>query len=84
MVDISKPARASDEDIGRRRAPACLPVGSPAERLSEIAEILAAGLMRLWTRKSSQISPDGGESLLDCHGHQSGHADVQKSHGGSD
>ena len=38
---------------------------TPAERLAEIAEILAAGLMRIRARKSSQISPDGGESSLD-------------------
>jgi hypothetical protein len=45
------------------------------ERLDEIAEILAVGLMRLRARQSSPLSPDRGESLLDCSGHQSGHAD---------
>ena len=35
------------------------------ERIAEIASILALGLMRLRARKSSQLSPDGGESLLD-------------------
>ena len=50
---------------------------SPPERLSEIAEILAIGLMR----KSSQISPDGGESSLDCAGTQSGHANALKDGG---
>jgi len=45
------------------------------DRLSEIAEILAAGLMRLRARKSSQISPDSGESSLALSGHQSGHGD---------
>ena len=54
------------------------------ERLDEIAEILAAGLMRLKSRQSTSLSPDGGESSLDCAGRQSGHADVLKSHGGSD
>ena len=44
------------------------------ERLSEIAEILAAGLMRLQARKSSQISADCGDSSLDFTGHQSGPA----------
>jgi hypothetical protein len=48
---------------------------SPAERLTEIADILAAGLTRLWGRKSSPLSRDFGESSLDCSGHQSGHAD---------
>jgi hypothetical protein len=42
------------------------------ERLGEIAEILAAGLMRLRARKSSQISADCGESSVDFAGHQSG------------
>ena len=57
---------------------------APAERLAEIAEILAAGLMRLKSRQSTPLSPDGGESSLDCAGHQSSHADVLKSDGGSD
>jgi hypothetical protein len=57
---------------------------SPAERLAEIAEILAAGLMRLKSRQSTPLSPDGGESSLDCAGHQSSHADRRKSHGGLD
>jgi hypothetical protein len=48
---------------------------SPAERLAEIAEILATGLMRLRARQSSHLSPDCGESSLDCPGNQSGHAD---------
>ena len=56
---------------------------SPAERLDEIAEILGAGLMRLRARQSTPLSPHNGESLLDCPGHQSGHADVLKSDGGS-
>jgi hypothetical protein len=46
---------------------------SAGERLSEIAEILAAGLMRVVARKSSPISADTGESSLDISGHQSGH-----------
>src|SRR5438093_13762061 len=57
---------------------------SPPERICEIAEILATGLMRLRARKSSQISPDGGESSLDCAGTQSGHANALKTHGGLD
>jgi hypothetical protein len=62
-------------------SPACL---SAAERLAEIADILAAGLMRLRARQSSPLSPHGGESSLDFPGHQSGHADILKSDGGSD
>jgi hypothetical protein len=48
-----------------------------AERLDEIAEILAIGLMRLRTRKSSQLSADAGECSLDVAGHQSGHVDPE-------
>jgi hypothetical protein len=53
-----------------------------AERISEIAEILAAGLMRVRARQSSALSPHGGECSLDCAAHQSGPADVLKSEGG--
>jgi hypothetical protein len=45
------------------------------ERIAEIAEILAAGLMRLSARKSSPKSADFGESSVDFSPHQSGHAD---------
>jgi hypothetical protein len=55
---------------------------TPAERIKEIAEILAAGLMRLRSRKSSPFSGYAGESSLDCTACQSGHADAL-SHGGS-
>lgn len=54
----------------------------PAERLDEVADILAAGLMRLNVRKSSHLSAVAGESLLDCIAHQSSHADRLKSDGG--
>ena len=54
---------------------------SAAERLDEIAEILAAGLIRLRARKSSQISADRGESSLDFSPDQSGHVVVQDSVG---
>jgi hypothetical protein len=47
---------------------------TPAERLEEIADILAAGLMRLRARKSSQISGDPGESSLDFSPDRRGHA----------
>jgi hypothetical protein len=46
---------------------------SSAERLSEIAEILAAGFMRLVARKSSPIFADTGDSLLDFSATESGH-----------
>jgi hypothetical protein len=45
-----------------------------AEPLDEVAEILAAGLMRLRARKSSTLSPDTGESSLDFSVDQRGHA----------
>ena len=54
---------------------------SADERLNEIAEILATGLMRLRSRKSSPFSARTGESSLDCAAHPSGHADIL-SHGG--
>jgi hypothetical protein len=42
-------------------------------RLAEIAEILAAGLMRALAKKSSQISPFTGETSLDISPSKSGH-----------
>jgi hypothetical protein len=44
----------------------------PADRLSEIAEILALGLMRLRARKSSHLSRDIGESSLHFRAEESG------------
>src|SRR4051794_14785356 len=44
---------------------------SSDERLDEVAEILAAGLMRLMSRQSSPLSADLGESSLDCPADQS-------------
>ena len=46
------------------------------DRLDEVAEILAAGLIRLHDRKSSPLSRNVGDSSLDCPGHQSGHANA--------
>ena len=43
-----------------------------AERLGEVAEILAAGLIRMRARMSSQKSIDGGEISLDIIARQSG------------
>jgi hypothetical protein len=54
---------------------------SPAERLDEVAEILAAGLMRLRARKSSPLSGDRGESSLDLLATQSVHAPVSERRG---
>jgi hypothetical protein len=47
-----------------------------AERLDEIAEILATGLMRVRARQSTAQSADFRDSSLDCPADQSGHADV--------
>ncbi len=51
---------------------------SSEERLDEVAEILAAGLMRLMARQSTPLSADLGECSLDCPADQSGHANVLK------
>jgi hypothetical protein len=51
----------------------------PDDRLTEIAQILAAGLMRLRNRQSTPLSGDQGEGSLDCHGTQSGHAESKTS-----
>jgi hypothetical protein len=57
-------------------------LGSTTERLDEIAEILATGLMRLRARQSSHLSAHSGESSLDCAAHQSSHANALKRPGG--
>jgi hypothetical protein len=44
-----------------------------ADRIVEIASILAAGLMRLRARKSSGFSPETGESSLHFSPPESGH-----------
>jgi hypothetical protein len=45
-----------------------------AERIDEISEILAAGVMRLMALKSSQISQSIKENSLDILAAESGHA----------
>jgi hypothetical protein len=50
----------------------------PDERLAELGQILAAGLMRLHARKSSPLSADRGDSSVDFLPDQSGHADAPK------
>jgi hypothetical protein len=47
-----------------------------AERLGELASILARGLIRLRARQSSKQSADRGDSCLDFPVHQSGHEPV--------
>jgi hypothetical protein len=56
---------------------------TPAARLSEAAQILAAGLSRLKARQSSAQSADFGESSLDCAAARSGPANVLTDGGGS-
>jgi hypothetical protein len=46
---------------------------TPIARIADIAEILAAGLIRLLGKMSSQKSRAGGESSLDIMPDQSGH-----------
>jgi hypothetical protein len=54
---------------------------SAAERLDEIADILAAGLRRLRARKSSCLSGDQGESPLAMSPDQRLHAGRDQEHG---
>ena len=49
----------------------CMPVENPTDRLTEIATILATGLLRLQSRKSSPNSTVEADSSLDC-GRRSG------------
>ena len=49
---------------------------SPADRLAELGQILAAGLMRLHARKSSPLSADRGDSSVDFPPDRSSHADT--------
>lgn len=44
------------------------------ERLAEIGQILALGLVRLHARKSSPLSPAHGDSFVDLLPDRSGHA----------
>ena len=50
--------------------------------IAEVAEILAAGLMRLRARKSSHLSAQDREISVDCAAHQSGHAEIAETEGG--
>jgi hypothetical protein len=44
----------------------------PRERIAEIGEILALGLVRLRARQSSSLSAASGEGFVDCLGTPSG------------
>jgi hypothetical protein len=57
------------------------PQDAAGERLVEVADILAAGLLRLRLKQaqaSSGLSAHTGESSLDCLARRSVHADPQK------
>jgi hypothetical protein len=62
-------------DHGLEPYPATRTLPTARERIAEIADIVASGLMRLRARKSSQISPDLGESSVDFSRHRSGNPD---------
>jgi hypothetical protein len=70
---MSRPPIIRDDE------PRLRPTGTGAEPQNrskcviEVAEILAAGLMRAIARKSSRISPPAGESSLDFTPIESGH-----------
>ena len=49
-----------------------MPTENPADHLIEIAAILAAGHLRLQSRKSSPKLPAAGDSSLDCRGNSGG------------
>lgn len=49
-----------------------------AERLSELAGLLARGVVRLHHRQSSRVSARARESFIDFSPDQSGHAAVAK------
>ena len=49
---------------------------SAEERIAEIGELLARGLVRLRARNASPLSADRGDSFVDFPPHQSGHAET--------
>jgi hypothetical protein len=48
------------------------------ERIAELGQLLALGLMRLHARKSSRLSADWGDSSVDFMPDRSGHADAPR------
>ncbi len=52
--------------------------GAAQERIAELADMLAAGLIRVQARKSSEKPQQTGESSLDFSGTKSGHPAVPK------
>ena len=74
MAKISNTPRDRNSDWLGHTKPGPSASISPHARIGEIAEILAAGLMRLMARKSSPISADPGDSSLDFSATESGHS----------
>jgi len=69
-----QPVLMHDPQVGpTSQPPAAM---NPAERLAEIAEILARGLIRLHAREASPLSADRGDSFVDLPPHRSGHANA--------
>jgi hypothetical protein len=70
VVDTYKGRASRNKD---QQVPGYATLGSRTDTLNEIAEILAAGLMRLQARKSSVKSADFGDSSLHFSPDRSGH-----------
>jgi hypothetical protein len=51
---------------------------TPAERLAELGQILARGLIRLHAREASPLSADDRDSFVDLPPHRSRHANAPK------
>jgi hypothetical protein len=51
---------------------------TPDERLAELGQILARGLIRLHAREASPLSADDRDSFVDLPPHRSGHANAPK------
>ena len=52
----------------------CADQMTAAERLAELGQILARGLIRLHAREASPLSADDRDSFVDLPPHRSGHA----------
>jgi hypothetical protein len=51
---------------------------TPAERLAELGQILARGLIRLHAREAIPLSADDRDSFVDLPPHRSRHANAPK------
>ena len=75
-MDSSKPTFESPRSLRTSAAQNALSPNrmSATERLTELASILALGLIRLRARQSSRVSGERENSFVDFTAHQSGHA----------